>query len=313
MVQATDMINLTGQGSAFKFETVPYGLPDIKKAIDHWQTFTSMSPSAWTTVFMENHDQPRSLSRYFRSQPPPDLSDSSIHKACGKLLALLLCTLTGTLFIYQGQEIGMLNCPDGRNPNEGEWPIDAYRDVESTNYYSMIASRKYSSPEAREAALKKAMRGIQAVARDHSRTPVQWTSGPHAGFTPDGVEPWMEPHPNHSWINVEQQLHDKDSILNFWKRMLSLRSGAFKDLFIYGTFTLFDVENEDTMVFEKANEDKSVLVALNFTGKRTKVSLPREVGSMKLVAGNSNDSSIDIKGKDIDLEPYEGRVYELLG
>lgn len=308
MVFNFEIVDL-GQGPGFKFEMVPYGLPSVKRALASWQNFVTLSPSAWTTVFMENHDQPRSINRYFRTEPRPDLSDPATHKACGKLLALLLATLTGTLFIYQGQEIGMVDIPDGSGPEEA-FPLSDYQDVEVRNYMAIVAARAYESASAKEAAMAAALKGVQAMARDHARTPVQWSAKENAGFSAPGAKPWMRVNPSYArGINVAAQEADADSILHFWRRIVGLRGGEWKAEFIYGTFGLLDEENEDVFAYTKrSDEGREVLVVLNFTGERKEIDFEGLVGKkgLKFVVGNHE------VGEESVLEAYEGRVYELL-
>ncbi|CRK45291.1 hypothetical protein BN1723_019695, partial [Verticillium longisporum] len=126
------------------------------------------------------------------------------------MLALMLCSLTGTLFVYQGQEIGMTNVP-------ADWPIDEYQDIEALNYYRALEAR----PGTTDAEKRYAMESINLLGRDNARIPMQWDDAPHAGFTDaDGAKPWMRVHDLYPEINVAKQEREPDSVLHFWRALL---------------------------------------------------------------------------------------------
>lgn len=283
MVFQFDIVDL-GQGKAYKFESVPYDLRDFKRIIDRFQHLIE-GTDAWSTAFLENHDQGRSISRYASDATPQTRILS------GKLLAILLATLTGTLYIYQGQEIGMVNVPK-------EWPAENYQDIESVEYINLIKERYPGDDKI----LKEKLKGVQAMARDNARTPVQWDDTPYAGFTTG--EPWMSVHPNYKEINVKQQLSDPSSVLNFWKSMLRMRK-QYIDLFCHGSFEMFDVKDAATMYYTKTFEDQQVFVALSFTDNKKKLEVPGKLQGkkMRLLVSNVDD----VEGG--ELRPWEGRVY----
>ncbi|MCJ1414134.1 alpha-glucosidase mal12 [Xylographa parallela] len=287
MVFQFDIVDL-GQGSDYKFETVPYPLTTLKATIARLQTLIT-GTDAWTTAFLENHDQARSISR-FASDSPKNRVRS------GKLLAMLLATLTGTLYIYQGQEIGMINVPP-------HWQADDFKDIEAINYLSLVCARSHNSPTA----LATAVDGIRAVGRDNARTPVQWDSSPHAGFST--VEPWMRVHDDYPSINVADQVADPHSILQFWKRMLKMRKDH-RDCFIYGDFEMFDPMDEHTLTFSKTWEGERVLVCLNFSADKWSVFVPEGWGAEReweVLVGNSDDADEE-RGW---LKGWEGRIYRV--
>ncbi|KAJ8609010.1 hypothetical protein MRB53_039369 [Persea americana] len=193
MVFQFDVVNV-GQGSVFKYQTEPFAwkLSDLKQAVNTTQSFLN-NTDGWTTAFMENHDQARSISRFGNDSP-------EWRERSGKMLALLLASLSGTLFVYQGQEIGMINVPK-------EWSIDEYKDVDTINYYSMVAERSGNDP----VELSKAKASLQHLARDNARTPMQWSSALHAGFT-DGGKPWMRANSSAKEINVASQIANENSV-----------------------------------------------------------------------------------------------------
>ncbi|MCJ1230229.1 hypothetical protein MMC12_006901 [Toensbergia leucococca] len=280
MVFQFDAVDL-GQGHNYKLETRPWSLTELKSAISSAQSLAA-DGDGWTTAFLENHDQARSISRFASDHP-------KYHAVSGKMLAIFLATLTGTLFIYQGQEIGTINCPKN-------WPIEEYKDVASLNYYNMIKERSGGERVALDAALD----GIQKVARDHARAPMQWDDTPHAGFTTG--TPWMRAHDRYPSINVKQQRGDKNSIFHFWKKMLALRK-KYTDLFVHGKFEILDCQNESTFTYTKTFKGDRSLVALNFTGVSRPFSKPAKLqGNLTLLVSN-------VEPKEETLEPYEGRVY----
>ena len=283
MVFQFDIVDL-GQDSDFKFETVPFKLTDVKRIIDNFQHLID-DTDAWCTAFLENHDQARSISRYASDQPEHRVPS-------GKMLALLLTTMTGTLFLYQGQEIGTINCPE-------HWKAEYYQDVEAVNYIAMIKSRHPDDASA----LAKAVSGIQRVGRDNARTPVQWDDTPHGGFTTG--TPWMRPH--HPEINVKQQLSDQGSVLNFWKKMLQMRRDRI-DVFAHGKFEMFDKDNEKSLTYTKAFQGTTVLVTLSFVDTKQPLYVPDSIGRDRLRLLVSTFEDVD----DEKLGPYEGRAYSIV-
>ncbi|TVY23949.1 Alpha-glucosidase [Lachnellula hyalina] len=284
MIFQFDIVDLGG-GKIHKYEYEGYQLSEMKAIIAKWQQFIDGS-DGWTTVFCENHDQGRSVSR-FASDAPEWRERSS------KLLAIMMCAMTGTLFIYQGQEIGMINAPTA-------WPIEYYKDIEALNYYHSVAKRTNNDTEA----LAHVMKSIQILGRDHARLPMQWDSTPYAGFTGKKDGAWMRTHDLYKEINVASQLNAPDSVLNFWKKMLQTRK-AHKDLFIHGRFETFDMDNQETFVFGKTFGQDRAVVALNFTDSEQPFKRPQGQGKMQLLV--SNVGGVD--GTEDILLPYEGRVY----
>ncbi|KAF4536988.1 hypothetical protein BFW01_g6951 [Lasiodiplodia theobromae] len=276
-----DVVNI-GFGSDQRFDTEPraWRLRELKAAVLRTQDIID-GTDAWTTSFIENHDQARSISR-FGSDRSPQLRDVS-----GKMLALLLSSLSGTLFVYQGQEIGMVNAPES-------WSIDEYKDVDSKNFSAFMEERYNGEAAPRVKA------ALQHLARDHARLPMQWDASYQAGFTTSD-KPWMRVHDNYKEVNVQTETAKKDSILAFWRQMLRLRK-EFAPSLVFGTVQIHDLENEKTFVFEKKGKGQSAVVALNFTEEDVPVEVPGKAGK-KLVASNYED---EVEGL---LRPFEGRVW----
>ncbi|OMP86089.1 Alpha-glucosidase [Diplodia seriata] len=272
-----------GFGAVQRFDTTPrsWTLRDLKDAVMRTQDLID-GTDAWTTTFMENHDQARCVSR-FGGDATEDARTRS-----AKMLAVMLACLSGTLFVYQGQEIGMVNAPR-------EWGLEEYKDVDSRNFAAWMEERY-----GREEGMPRAMAALQHLARDHARLPMQWDGGRQAGFT-TAEKPWMRVHDNWREVNVERELARKDGVLAFWRRMLRLRK-EFAPSLVYGTTRIWDLENEKTFVFEKVGKGQSAVVALNFTGEEVPVELPGKEGK-RLVVGNYAD---EVEGV---LRPFEARVW----
>jgi alpha-glucosidase len=261
----------------------PYPLTKLKDVVSKWQRLI-IGRDGWTTAFLENHDGGRSVSRF--------LDDSPQHRvASAKLLAAFLATQSGTLYVYQGQEIGMINVPE-------DWDIEQYVDVESKNAWNVIKERSGGDPDA----MKGVMKFLRQVARDNSRTPVQWDATQHAGFTTG--TPWMPVNPVYPEINVESQLWDPHSPLAFWRWMLKFRK-AHAGPIIYGDFETVDYDNPSVFSYTKTHGDECILVALNFTGESVDYS-PETVakGNFRLLT-SSCLSHVDGK-----LKPYEAVIYQ---
>ncbi|KAK9366108.1 glycoside hydrolase superfamily [Lipomyces kononenkoae] len=284
MVFQFDMIHLgMGHGLEDKYEPTKWKLSEMKQIVAKWQKFIEGN-DGWTTAFCENHDNGRAISRFASGAP-------EFWQVSAKMLAIFMTTLTGTLFLYQGQEIGMINMPS-------DWPIEEYKDIESINYYREAERLSKTGDPTRKDRI---MRGLQKMARDHARLPMQWDCSPNAGFT-TGI-PWMRTHDQYKEINVEVEEKDPNSVLSFWKRLLALRKD-YRDFFVYGIFDLVDPENEDTFMYTKVgNNGQMALIALNFTEDPKPFIGVDHCNKMTLLLSNYIDSESET------LQPFEGRVY----
>ena len=290
MVFQFDVVDIGG-GKQLRYDASSrnWVLPAFKKAVAATQSLIE-GTDAWTTAFLENHDQARSISRFG--------SDASTEERerSGKMLAMMLATLSGTLFIYQGQEIGMVNVPK-------EWPMSEYKDVDSHNYYEYVTEHYHGDPAAQKAARA----ALQHMARDNSRVPMQWDGSAQAGFTTSD-KPWMRVNDNYPAVNVARQLHDPKSVLAFWRRMLQLRKEHAAAL-VHGIYRTLDEEDEHVFAFEKkaAAEGGTALVVLNFTNEKRpldKAKLAGGVSSLKMLASTYDEVEVEDS-----LRPFEGRVY----
>ncbi|KAF2202377.1 glycoside hydrolase [Delitschia confertaspora ATCC 74209] len=284
MIFQFDITHL-GQGNGFsdKYDFTPWTLPEMKRIVEKWQTFID-GTDGWTTVFNENHDNGRSISRF---------ADDSLawREVCAKMLAIKLMTQTGTVFLYQGQEIGMINAPK-------EWPIEEYKDVEALNYWNEAV--RLAENGADLTRKERIRHGLQIMARDHARLPFQWDATENAGFTTGS--PWMRTHDLYREINAESQIDDPNSVLSFYKKMIRLRR-EHKDVLVYGSFRLLEPENLSTFAFRKHYQDKTAFVALNFTASPQPVPTGIAGSGKTLLASSYEKTDPEM------LQPYEGRVY----
>lgn len=258
------------------------GLRLVKDGLIKTQTVKQ----AWTTAFLENHDHSRSVSRFGPGDGPQQ-------QAAAKMLAMFACTLSGTLFIYQGQEVGMTNMPD-------TWGRDELRDAAALRYLDKV-EQDHPGDEGMRA---KALAAVRTFGRDNARTPVQWTDEKYGGFS--RAEPWIRVNDNYATINVADQVRRPDSVLTFWKRMIAMRR-QFRNPLVYGDFEVLDKENEQTLSYLKSHgRGEHMLVTLNFTGEEARMRLPDPAmgDAWELVA-----SSIGTGGASDTLQPWEGRVY----
>ncbi|KAK0753098.1 alpha-glucosidase [Schizothecium vesticola] len=293
MVFQFDIVDI-GQGVARKYQFQPWKLPLFKGIVAKWQQFIE-GTDGWTTAFCENHDQGRSISRFASDAP-------EYRVLSAKMLAIMMTALTGTLFIYQGQEIGMINVPR-------TWPISEFRDIESVNFYHSIAAQTNNDA----ATLDYVMRSLQILGRDNARLPMQWDASAHAGFTDREAGAWMRVHDRYGEINVARQVGDPESTWSFWREMIRLRR-EHGEVLVHGAFEGFEMENEETFVFAKRGGGKTVVVMLNFTGEEQRVEMPYE--GLELRVGNYGDvegAEKSAVGRARVLRPWEGRLYMMMG
>ncbi|KPI39957.1 Alpha-glucosidase [Cyphellophora attinorum] len=284
-----DVVSLGGRHGAGvkKHQVHKHDLPSFKQAIGKQQDLTR-GTTAWSTAFLENHDQARSLNRFATADP-------KYREKAAKMLATLLGCLTGTLFIYQGQEIGMVNMPDS-------WGIEEIKDPDSLNAYHDVMHRHDGEP----LWLEKAMAGIRRVARDNARTPVHWDSSKHGGFTTG--EPWMRVHDLYPEINVADQEKNPSSPLNYWRKMIEIRQ-KYAELAVFGDFETWDFLEPDSFTFTKENksngyEKKKLLTFLSFSDEVQPLHFPPDCKGKEMELLISN---VDEPGK--HLTPWEARVY----
>ncbi|KAE8368940.1 glycoside hydrolase superfamily [Aspergillus caelatus] len=272
-----------GKSLEDKYIFNPWQLTEMKSIVTKWQSFIE-GTDGWTTAFCENHDNGRSVSRF--------ASDAPEHRErSAKMLALMMMAMTGTLFLYQGQEIGMINAPR-------DWSVEEYKDIEGRGYYQEAERQVAAGVDSTRK--DRIMNGLRILARDHARLPMQWDDSPHAGFTTG--TPWMRAHDLYPEINVQKQTDDPESVLSFWRSVLRLRK-EYRELFIHGAFEVVDFDNQQTFCFFKSRDEKKALVALNFTADNQPFTQATAAEEMKLLVSNYAELFPET------LRPFEGRIY----
>jgi len=249
-----------------------FSLRRMKKAFSSWQE--KLRGRGWNSLYIENHDHPRIVSRY---------GSEEFWAQSAKCLAAMYLFQQGTPFIYQGQEIGMTNWRPER--------ADMYEDVQTRNQHP-------DWPEEKRLAL------YHRASRDSARTPVQWTDGEHAGFTTG--TPWFYVNENYKDINVEQALHDPDSILNFYKKAIALRKSlpVVRD----GSYQEYYKGSDKLYVYARETKEQKLLVICSFTDKPVRFQAPYNfsLGDMKLLLTNYDGTREE---NSFLTRPYEARVY----
>ena len=270
MVFQFQHMGLDQQPGMAKWDIKPLYLPDLKQCLAGWQT--GLEKEGWNSLFLNNHDLPRIVSRWG--------DDGKYRVESAKMLATMLHGLQGTPYIYQGEELGMTNI---------RLPLEQYADIEIRNLYTERTAAGYA-PEA-------VMESIYARGRDNARTPMQWTAGENAGFTTG--TPWLPVNENHSVINAEAALADPESIFYYYQKLITLRKA--NRVFREGSFTLLLPEDENRFVYRRDTEDQHMLVVCNFSGKDQPLAdIP--VPEAAPVLSNYPEQADH-------LRPYEARMY----
>ncbi|MGN1400117.1 MAG: alpha-glucosidase [Bacillus sp. (in: firmicutes)] len=264
-----------GNGPYGKWSPQPWKMAGLKTILDRWQTELK---EGWNALYWSNHDQPRAVSRWIEA--PPEYREKA-----AKMLAILLHTMKGTPYIYQGEELGMTNVTF---PN-----IDDYRDIETLNAYRDLV-------EAGSISHDDFMRAVHERSRDNARTPMHWDSSPYAGFT-DGT-PWIGVNPNCTEINVEAALQDEQSIFYTYKKLIALRKE--NPVLVYGSYVSIDRNREDVYAFTRSYEGTTWLTVANMTDRA--VPFPDvDIQDAALIISNDDSAS------SMNLRPFEARVYRI--
>jgi oligo-1,6-glucosidase len=256
-----------------KWDLRPLRLTELKASWGRWQA--GLADVGWNSLYLSNHDQPRSLSRF---------GDDGEHRvASAKSLATVLHLHRGTPYIYQGEELGMRNAGFDR--------IEDYRDIESVNHYDDAVDRG-ADPEQVLAALR-------AMSRDNARTPMQWDAGPAAGFT--SGTPWLPVNDDHDVVNAQAQRGDPASVFSHYRRLVELRHT--EPAVVHGDFTMLVPQDEQLYAFLRRHDDVELLVLANLSGRPVTPDLPdphRWAEAEVLLASHP-----DVR---VELRPWESRV-----
>lgn len=262
-----------------KWDVKPLDLLDLKKVLSKWQT--ELEGEGWNSLFWNNHDLPRIVSRWG--------NDREYRVESAKMLATLLHGMKGTPYIYQGEELGMTNVRFE--------DINEYNDIETLNMYKDRISKGYSHDEI--------MASIYAKGRDNARTPMQWDSTENAGFTTG--KPWLKVNKNYKFINAEDCLQDKDSIFYHYKKLIDIRK--HNDTIIYGDYKLLLPEDKNVFAYSRELNGDKIVVVCNFYNKEVNLNFNEDFNNVEILLRNYKDSSILMK--DLKLRPYEAIMYRV--
>ena len=260
-----------------KWDVKSLELLDLKKVLSKWQT--ELEGQGWNSLFWNNHDLPRIVSRWG--------NDKEYRIESAKMLATLLHGMKGTPYIYQGEELGMTNVRFD--------DINDYNDIESLNMYKDRLSKGYSHNEI--------MESIYAKGRDNARTPMQWDDSENAGFTTG--TPWLAVNKNYYKINAKQCLQDENSIFNHYKKLIDIRKN--NDTIIYGDYKLLCEDDENIFAYVRELNGDKILVVCNFYDKDVEFKFEGDFNYSKVLLSNYNDSSKMIEK--LKLRPYEAVMY----
>ncbi len=262
-----------------KWTKAPFDFLELKRIFNHWQC--GMHGKGWSALFWCNHDQPRIVSRF---------GDEGQHRVvAAKMLASTLHGLQGTPYIYQGEEIGMTN--------PGYQHIDDYQDVESRNIFAIKQAEGMSEAEI--------LAILGAKSRDNSRTPMQWSAAPNAGFT--SGTPWLKPAANYPEINAEAALADQHSVFWHYRDLIALRKAH--PIFTQGDYQELLTGHPQIWAYVRRAGGQTLVVVSNFYGEPVEFALPAELqsGEGRLLLGNYPDSPA--RPQSCKLRPYESLIW----
>ncbi len=259
-----------------KWDLAPLPFLKFKEVMEKWQT--GLYQCGWNSLFWNNHDLPRIVSRWG--------DDGRYRVESAKMLAILLHGMQGTPFIYQGEELGMTNVRYGP---------DEYRDIETVNLYRERLEAGFSEESV--------MESIYAKSRDNARTPMQWDDSPQAGFT-EG-EPWIKVNPNYTEINAAEQVDRPDSVWSCYRQLIEFRKRY--SIFAEGKFALLCRDHPQIFAYTRESGAEKLLVVCNFSQEKTSYPNPAQWAGMELLLSNYSDNKKE-RGSG-ELRPYEARMY----
>ena len=270
-----------GSNKNGKYDVVPWDLREFKSVFNIWDE--ALAGEGWNSIFLGNHDFARMVSRFG--------NDARYRKESAKLLAILLLSMRGTVFLYQGDEIGMTNV--------------AFPSIEDYNDIETISSYREAERAGRD--MDEFLKIIHDRSRDNARTPMQWDHSENGGFSK--TTPWLKCNPNYRHINVAENEGDPDSILNFYRRMIRFRKNH--SLLVYGGFQLLMEDDPDLFVYKRFDKNLEILVVLNFSNKKRELTLDAH-GSRESICLLSNyDKPVSQQGNTFLLRPWEGNIYKV--
>ena len=272
MIFTFEHVNL-GQTQYGKWSDGSFDLVELKKVFQKWED--GLEGVAWNSLYWDNHDQPRAVSRFGDDSP-------MYREVSAKMIATCLHMLKGSPYIYQGEEIGMTNAYFKS--------IDDYKDIEAINAYKEYTESGLMTEEEMLNCLK-------MVSRDNARTPMQWDDSANAGFTTG--TPWISVNKNYTQINAKAALEDKDSVFYYYQKLIQLRHE--NEIIVEGVFHGLLEDNDDIYAYERTLGDEKLVVACNFTNKEVPCDLFEGKEGEELITNYKNH----VAGV---LQPYETRV-----
>lgn len=272
MVFQFEHIGLDQQEGKEKWDLAPLPFIKLKKVLSKWQE--ALDGQGWNSLFWDNHDLPRIVSRWG--------NDQEYRKESAKMLAVVLHGMQGTPYIYQGEELGMTNV---------HYTIEEYEDLETLNMYHERKKQGYQEEEI--------MRSIYAKSRDNARTPMQWDATEYAGFT-NGT-PWLKVNPNYVEINAKDNLEDPDSVFACYQKLIALRKHY--PVFVDGHFHLLLEEDEHFFAYMREDENSEMLVIANFFDQEVNFPLDLNLENYTILYQNYKKDTGNL------YRPYEARIY----
>ena len=279
MVFQFEHMDVDSDEKAGKWTTRKMDLRNLKKILTRWQK--GLQDIAWNSLYWENHDQPRSVSRFGNDS-------DEYREISAKMLATCIHMMQGTPYVYQGEELGMTNCPFNT--------LDNFRDLESINAFHELTEQGKMTEEDMMAA-------IGYKGRDNARTPMQWDDSAYAGFST--TNPWIMVNPNYTKINAKDQVNREDSVFKYYQKLIKLRHES--ELIVYGTYDLILDDDKDIYAYIRTLGDKKLIVYCNFSENTREVELPEEFVNKKVLISNYSDAKANPK---ITLRPYEAIVIQ---
>lgn len=281
MVFQFEHMDVDSDEKAGKWTTRKMDLRDLKEILSRWQK--GLQDIAWNSLYWENHDQPRSVSRFGNDS-------DEYREISAKMLATCIHMMQGTPYVYQGEELGMTNCPFNT--------LENFRDLESINAFHELTEQGKMTEEEMMAA-------IGYKGRDNARTPMQWDDSANAGFSGADATPWIMVNPNYTKINAKDQVSREDSVFKYYQKLIKLRHES--DLIVYGTYDLILDDDKDIYAYIRTLGDEKLIVYCNFSENTREVELPEEFTDGKILISNYNDAKVSEK---ITLRPYEAIVIQ---
>ena len=279
MVFQFEHMDVDSDEKSGKWTTRKMDLRNLKKILTRWQK--GLQDIAWNSLYWENHDQPRSVSRFGNDS-------DEYREISAKMLATCIHMMQGTPYVYQGEELGMTNCPFNT--------LDNFRDLESINAFHELTEQGKMTEEDMMAA-------ISYKGRDNARTPMQWDDSAYAGFST--ANPWIMVNPNYTKINARDQVNREDSVFKYYQKLIKLRHES--ELIVYGTYDLILDDDKDIYAYIRTLGDEKLIVYCNFSENTREVELPEEFVNKKVLISNYSDAKANQK---ITLRPYEAIVIQ---